>query len=894
MSARPPAQPTPDPGSNNNDEDDARTLRSGRTTSRESTSNRSRTRTRTRESSPRRSDSMVTKSELRNEIGQLKMGINNEISQLKNEILSAIAQSVNNSNANFKSFTRSIDGKFESKTKEMDEKFEFNTRAMNEQFESNTRAMNEQFESNTRAMSDKLESTTRAINDKFESTTRAINDNLESNAMELKRQVDERLTDMTNRQEASLKMFQDLHNAQSELQEKRINKLIADQQKKKTDSNMTDIQLETSMAQVETDVKSLSEQVDQDKQHIRQEVHNLDTKMDLKNVQVGREVKNLKDLVQNVVQPRIKENEDQIELQRLESRGFQQKIEIIDEQTNQKVDNMNQQFGLLSCNVSKLQTKTQDEIDNVDVITEGAIRQSDDLGEKLREQEMKVCRMKEEYELGLQASKEERKQLENQINQIKKEIFFQRNNTSSTPDLIKKDSDATRDANLEYHLVAKRVADLEEKLTKQKQEIDESIRRGILEERKRISLGDTDMIASLTNTFEQIRECLPYIIMDETHPALVNCTLGIRATDAKSMLIKPIRSTDSLESKYKSIVSLQRQLIFKYVKYTEWASYLIPLISSQMQETGDFPATVTTNRWNQIIIKLLSTHNIKQERWDTIEIMLAETPPAGTNVKTWLTNFVVRIREARTADNLQLVIRRVHKILASFGIVFDNERLYSSTNYDKLLNYIKFIAMKQVYLNEDQQISSEDKDIMLGIESFYDADGSNENLKHLNYANKKFITQGNNQSHKTYNQGTRKPNNFVIPHNKNRNHGGPFPHNKKYWCYNCTCDSCKEHIKRFDNWKKSNRPNKRIYQVVSNMNTPDVFYEYLEEAESTELFSVDSATIQMLRQELEVYEDLYKLSPGSDELKKENLETKFLKPQEASIAFAEEQDGSSY
>ncbi|GMF08984.1 unnamed protein product [[Candida] boidinii] len=329
------------------------------------------------------------------------------------------------------------------------------------------------------------------------------------------------------------------------------------------------------------------------------------------------------------------------------------------------------------------------------------------------------------------------------------------------------------------------------------------------------------------------------------------------------MIVKPIMSTDSLESKYKAIVALQRQLIFKYVKYTEWANYLSPLVSPEMQETRNFPAIVTTNRWNQIIIKLFSTHNIKQERMNTIDMMLAERPPSGTNIKTWLTNFVTRIREATILHYLESVIMRVAKILTSLDILFDSERLYNSKDYDDLLDCIKAIAMQQRYLNAEEQTDYERNDINLGIENFYGVDESTENSRQLNYSNKKFIPPRNNQPHKTYNQWRKNPNQ-VVNQDQNSKHQ-VFPHNKKYWCKDCICDSCKVHIKRFEDWKKSNRTNKPIYQLVSR-NAPAIFLEYIEYVESPQLFKVDSQQIQRLREELKMYEDLHLLSGESDEM----------------------------
>ncbi|OUM53555.1 hypothetical protein BVG19_g2848 [[Candida] boidinii] len=525
---------------------------------------------------------------------------------------------------------------------------------------------------------------------------------------------------------------------------------------------------------------------------------------------------------------------------------------------------MNQQVELFSFNASNLGkelTKTPDMTDNVHLMAEGAIQQSDDLEETIREQAMRLSMLNEKHERelglmkeeqkkyyeGLQASRDERKQLENQIGQIKKEIAMQRTNTNGRLNLSKNDIDTI----------------VEAKLAQERKEIKDLIQQGILDELKRISLGQPDRIASLAITFEQIQNCLPRIITDETNPILSNCTLSIRANDARSMIVKPIMSTDSLESKYKAIVALQRQLIFKYVKYTEWANYLSPLVSPEMQETRNFPAIVTTNRWNQIIIKLFSTHNIKQERMNTIDMMLAERPPSGTNIKTWLTNFVTRIREATILHYLESVIMRVAKILTSLDILFDSERLYNSKDYDDLLDCIKAIAMQQRYLNAEEQTDYERNDINLGIENFYGVDESTENSRQLNYSNKKFIPPRNNQPHKTYNQWRKNPNQ-VVNQDQNSKHQ-VFPHNKKYWCKDCICDSCKVHIKRFEDWKKSNRTNKPIYQLVSR-NAPAIFLEYIEYVESPQLFKVDSQQIQRLREELKMYEDLHLLSGESDEM----------------------------
>ncbi|GME97745.1 unnamed protein product [[Candida] boidinii] len=188
--------------------------------------------------------------------------------------------------------------------------------------------------------------------------------------------------------------------------------------------------------------------------------------------------------------------------------------------------------------------------------------------------------------------------------------------------------------------------------------------------------------------FNDIKTCLPGIIVDEFDSRLTFCLLEPMEIDSGSIEVEPVNGYATLEQKYNAVISLQDQLICRLLRFEYWPLFLYLVDPHIKHGSLDQFAGVTNNVWNQYMIKLFCPFSIKSDRIDYIQYLLTEEPCLMMNLRNWLLTFIDRVEECGTEDNFNNVRNRIIKILDQHDIDFSPKIIFSIKTYETLRCYI--------------------------------------------------------------------------------------------------------------------------------------------------------------------------------------------------------------
>ncbi|OWB81327.1 hypothetical protein B5S32_g5742 [[Candida] boidinii] len=135
----------------------------------------------------------------------------------------------------------------------------------------------------------------------------------------------------------------------------------------KSEVKQLETAVESKNKKVIDDVKDLDNRFREHSVEIETEVKNLNSKMEKNTTQVRNDVNHLKGILQTF-QPKIHTTEEQVEMQRAESRDLQQRIEEIEKDTKEKqddIDDLTDNFNALRHDMSTNKEQTQAELGSV-------------------------------------------------------------------------------------------------------------------------------------------------------------------------------------------------------------------------------------------------------------------------------------------------------------------------------------------------------------------------------------------------------------------------------------------------------------------------------------------------------------------------------------------------
>lgn len=477
----------------------------------------------------------------------------------------------------------------------------------------------------------------------------------------------------------------------------------------KSDLKQLETTVESKIKKVADDVKDLDNRFREKSLEIETEIKNLNSKIEEKATQVANDVNHLKG-IWKIFEAKIQAAEEQIELQRTESRDLQQRIEKIKQATKEDqgdIDDLIHDFNVIHKGMSTEKEKTHAELGNVrqnfeevNKILNNHKKEMQEITDRhTREIHSLKILMEENYR---QLKQEKAK--EPSINNLSDDTIIKvframMDATKEHISTVEKEEfqQMVKETRTEFQQMVKEMAQMtkpnakEEPLTEKK--IRDIVVKAIAEERELADSYERREIEYYTQLMKDVKECLPLLILEEDETLAAKCTNTFRVSDTEGMKVRPLGTFATLEQKYMTIVALQDQLKYKCIKFSEWGIFLSMLVGRTISADFDFPSEITTDNWLRMLLKLFEPHDVRQERIDHIYAMLQQRPTKDQDLTAWLNLFITQVQLAGSGNHLIATKQAVRDILEEQNAPFNGRQLSMTANLAEMKLFVKSLNL---------------------------------------------------------------------------------------------------------------------------------------------------------------------------------------------------------
>lgn len=477
----------------------------------------------------------------------------------------------------------------------------------------------------------------------------------------------------------------------------------------KSDLKQLKTTVESKIKKVADDVKDLDNRFREKSLEIETEIKNLNSKIEEKATQVANDVNHLKG-IWKIFEAKIQAAEEQIELQRTESRDLQQRIEKIKQATKEDqgdIDDLIHDFNVIHKGMSTEKEKTHAELGNVrqnfeevNKILNNHKKEMQEITDRhTREIHSLKILMEENYR---QLKQEKAK--EPSINNLSDDTIIKvframMDATKEHISTVEKEEfqQMVKETRTEFQQMVKEMAQMtkpnakEEPLTEKK--IRDIVVKAIAEERELADSYERREIEYYTQLMKDVKECLPLLILEEDETLAAKCTNTFRVSDTEGMKVRPLGTFATLEQKYMTIVALQDQLKYKCIKFSEWGIFLSMLVGRTISADFDFPSEITTDNWLRMLLKLFEPHDVRQERIDHIYAMLQQRPTKDQDLTAWLNLFITQVQLAGSGNHLIATKQAVRDILEEQNAPFNGRQLSMTANLAEMKLFVKSLNL---------------------------------------------------------------------------------------------------------------------------------------------------------------------------------------------------------
>ncbi|OWB68202.1 hypothetical protein B5S30_g3577 [[Candida] boidinii] len=477
----------------------------------------------------------------------------------------------------------------------------------------------------------------------------------------------------------------------------------------KSDLKQLETTVESKIKKVADDVKDLDNRFREKSLEIETEIKNLNSKIEEKATQVANDVNHLKG-IWKIFEAKIQAAEEQIELQRTESRDLQQRIEKIKQATKEDqgdIDDLIHDFNVIHKGMSTEKEKTHAELGNVrqnfeevNKILNNHKKEMQEITDRHTREILSLKILMEENYRQLKQEKAKEPSINNLSDDMIIKVFrAMMDATKEHISTVEKEEfqQMVKETRTEFQQMVEEMAQMtkpnakEEPLTEKK--IRDIVVKAIAEERELADSYERREIECYTQLMKDVKECLPLLILEEDETLAAKCTNTFRVSDTEGMKVRPLGTFATLEQKYTTIVALQDQLKYKCIKFSEWGIFLSMLVGRTISADFDFPSEITTDNWLRMLLKLFEPHDVRQERIDHIYAMLQQRPTKDQDLTAWLNLFITQVQLAGSGNHLIATKQAVRDILEEQNAPFNGRQLSMTANLAEMKLFVKSLNL---------------------------------------------------------------------------------------------------------------------------------------------------------------------------------------------------------